>query len=75
MKLDDRKVNQKLRAESARAKAEQKAEQLSSLIEKVKFNQLAARKIKLTTIHAQIGKDRHIVWSIPYAAYRLYNIA
>ena len=60
VKSDDRKVNDKLRAESARAKAEERAEQLTSLIEKAKINQLIARKVKLTTIHAQIGKDNYI---------------
>merc|ERR1711990_1440963 len=44
VKSDDRKVNDKLRAESARAKAEERAEQLTSLIEKAKINQLTARK-------------------------------
>merc|ERR1711937_604704 len=55
VKSDDRKVNEKLRAESARAKAEERAEQLTNLIEKAKINQLAARKIILTKIHADIA--------------------
>lgn len=54
----DRKVNEKLRAETARAKAEIKAQQLTSLIEKVKLNQLAARKVKLNTVYANIAQSK-----------------
>ena len=53
----DRATNEKLRARSARAKAEKDAKQLSDLMEKVKINQLAAKKIKLNKVHADIGED------------------
>ena len=55
------KLRAKLRAESARAKEEKTAKQLSDLIEKVKINRLAAKKIKLNKVRADIGKDDYMI--------------
>ena len=55
------KLRAKLRAESARAKEEKTAKQLSDLIEKVKINQLAAKKIKLNKVRADIGEDDYMI--------------
>ena len=55
------KLRAKLRAESARAKEEKTAKQLSDLIEKVKINHLAAKKIKLNKVRADIGEDDYMI--------------
>ena len=55
------KLRAKLRAESARAKEEKTAKQLSDLIEKVKINRLAAKKIKLNKVRADIGEDDYMI--------------